>query len=167
MIYFEESGVISRDVYDKLAGFKQNSRPGGIGTIMSDFSERYTKKAEALFTDILTGGNCASSAEDWTNSPWAGINPILTAKDALLFSRPEQDVLPPFNKPILESVLLTVTTQIRWPKCNKKKWAKVKRWAKNPKNFRVGPDPNLYITDAFITCHPATAEQLKKHINRL
>jgi hypothetical protein len=61
---------------------------------------------------------------------------------------------------IIENHYLTIEKQYRFPKTKKKRI--LKKFAK--KYFDIIPDPNFYIFDNKVICHPAYKQQIKNQL---
>ena len=66
---------------------------------------------------------------------------------------------------VVESPLLT--KRIMFRHCRTHSRRIVKKWAKNPKNWREVPDlETVYRTPTSIICHPALAAKLRRQLGR-
>ena len=64
---------------------------------------------------------------------------------------------------VVESPLLMKRKQVRF--CRSKKRRILKKWAKNPKNWREVPDmETIYRTPTTLICHPALAAKLRRRL---
>ena len=69
---------------------------------------------------------------------------------------------------IVESMLCTERKQMQFLRCNKKKWKRIKKFRKDPKNFKEGPMDSVYLMDKnTIVCHPVIAKALRNESNKI
>lgn len=61
---------------------------------------------------------------------------------------------------VFESPLLTKKVLFRH--CKSKRRRIVKKWAKNPKNWREEPDRAILVTPHGVFCHPVVADQIRR-----
>ena len=62
---------------------------------------------------------------------------------------------------LIPSSHITKVVQYKFPRCNKKKWRKVKKFAK--KYTKTVPDhEKYYVVGRTIICHPVALEMLKR-----
>jgi len=64
------------------------------------------------------------------------------------------------GKPIIVNDFLV--KQILIKMCRSKKKRIKKKWLKNPRNYKTIPDPNFYVTETAIICHPSLAIKIKE-----
>lgn len=109
--------------------------------------------------DDLFGGRTAT-----TNAIW---NKSLTMDDVVRAVKDFEANLLAVNNPrinILESRWLTKRVQYRFSRRHKKRV--VKKFAKNPRNFREVPDTAVYVVPFGQICHPTVAARLRDAIKK-
>lgn len=62
---------------------------------------------------------------------------------------------------IIESKTLVIKYQYRFPKSKRRRIRK--KWKNNPNNYKTRPDPQYYLLNNQIICHPIMAERLRKY----
>jgi len=63
---------------------------------------------------------------------------------------------------VIESKTLVIKYQYRFPKSKRRRIRK--KWKKNQNNWRTKPDPQVYILNNKLICHPEMAEKLRKQM---
>lgn len=84
------------------------------------------------------------------------LNYILEAKRKIDDIR-QTEILPRIR--IIESMMLTKRVQFRFSRRHKKRI--IKKFARDPRNFRQEPDTSVYLTPFGQICHPSVAVKIR------
>jgi len=67
---------------------------------------------------------------------------------------------------LIESRHCVERKQIRFLRCNKKKWKRLKKFNKNPRNFIKVPIKKVFVTGNTVICHPVVAGDLRRELRK-
>jgi len=132
-----------------------------VGVYETIIKKNLQKHMESILFDGCSNSTSTCSACDTTLTKESLLE-LINEMEGLLKSAPIKPFFP--EKLYFDSNLIT-KKQIKFPRCHKKKWRVVKKFANNPKNFSFSPDDKIYYTKDFAVCHPVIGNALKKQIS--